>query len=74
MNPLLQLRRRLRLSQTLLGAELGISQAHVSDVEAGKEQLGRAPALRAAEVYPEAMIELGLTVEDLLRGRRGRAA
>lgn len=72
--PLRRLRDWLKLSQAALGETLGISQAHVSDVEAGKERLGVDPALKAKEAYPKAMTELGLTVEDLLRGRRGRAS
>ena len=56
-----------------MASELGLSQSLISQAEAGSP-LGRDAALAVVDRWPESMVRLGLTAEDLLRGSRERGA
>lgn len=72
--PLAALRRRLGLTQSELATRLQTTQPHVSAIESKGEPMGRELALRVLDLYRPDLEELGYSLEDLLRGRGGRAA
>lgn len=67
---LFELRQALGLSRPELAAELGLSRMFVWQVEVGRRKLGAA-ALVVGDRYGSELGQLGLSVEDLLRGQRG---
>lgn len=73
-HPVRRLRTFLGLTQRELAERIDSHMTYISQVETGSQPLGHTVALRIASAFPHEMAKLGLTVEDLLRGRRGDVA
>ena len=69
-HPLKTLREATELSRTGFALSIGIGNDFCYQVEEGYENLGAKSALRVADRYRLLMARLGITVEDLLRGKR----
>lgn len=69
-------RQILKVSQREMGAATGLNSVHLSQIENGADglQLGRDAALRILDAYRDELLTHGITLEDLLRGTRARAA
>ena len=70
-HPSQTLREALGLSQVAFAAEIGSSQPTVSQVEAGVYGYGKPTILAIVERWRPQCIELGITVESLMRGIEG---
>lgn len=78
-HPLRELRRAVGtagkpMSQKRFGAEVGLHPTYVSQLETGHEPVGKVAALRVAGRFRTEMMQIGITVEDLMRGTRSRGA
>jgi len=74
-HPVKQLRRALGMTQEEFARAVGIHRTRISQVEhRPNHTLGSKTAIRIADVYRAELVRLGITVEDLIRGSRGRAA
>ena len=62
------LREALGLTHPEFAEKIGRSRTFVMQVEGGRDSYGSASALAIADLYRREMIQLGITVEDLLRG------
>lgn len=72
--PLRRLRLALGLTQLELGTQAGVTASRISQAELRGGPLGIDPTLKIAELYRSSMDRLGITTEDILRGRRGQMA
>ena len=72
--PLRRLRLALGLTQLELGTQAGVTGSRISQAELGMSPLARKPILRLRKRHRGVMDRLGITVEDILRGRCGRVA
>jgi len=61
------------MSQRAFGKEVGLHPTYVSQLETGHEPVGKTAALRISSRYRTEMMQLGITVEDLMRGTRARS-
>lgn len=67
------LRKALDMTQAEFAAAIGVQQSYISLIENDpNRRLGGETALAIADRFRERMNQLGITVEDLLRGTRGR--
>ncbi len=69
-----ELREALGLGVQEFADSVGLSRVFVWEVERGTKDLGRSAVLKVADVYKREMVQVGVTVEDLLRGGRIGAA
>ena len=69
-----ELREKLGVTQQEMAHDTGLSSGFICQVETGAEQLGHKAGLAIVDVYRRDMRRMGITLEDLLRGARGRAA
>ena len=70
-HPLRLLRTTLGLTQLELAESIGVTHGRVSQIECGYGgNLGGPSLLLLAELYRTPMARLGITIEDVLRGKR----
>lgn len=74
MQPLHELRMSLDLTQEQIADELGVTQPFISQVENGESRLGTDNAFAVRDLWGERLARLGITLEDLLSGKRKRSA
>lgn len=60
------------MSPGALGDEINRTRAFVAMVEAGRAELGRISVIALVDRFRPELERLGITAEDLLRGRRAR--
>jgi len=65
-----ELRGALGLSRREMAAEVGLSAGFLGQVEGGFQRLGHKGGLAILERYRGPMMEIRLTLEDLIRGER----
>jgi len=68
-HPVRRLRVFLGLTQRELADRIESHMTYISQVETGSQPLGHEIALRLADHFRAELGKLGLTVEDLLRGK-----
>ena len=66
-NVVTELRLDLGLTQTEIGESIGIYQADISNIEAGRRLLSASLALRMWDHYRAPLKKLGYGLEDLLK-------
>lgn len=71
-HPLRELRRSLGMKQRPFAAEVGLHPTYVSQLETGHQPMGKESALKVAARFRAEMAQLGLTIEDMMRGTRDR--
>lgn len=64
------LRTSLGITQKDMGASLGCDPAWLCSIERGHSRMGHKTAQRIEREYAADMARLGITLSDLLRGRR----
>ncbi len=72
--PLRRLRLALGLTQVELGAQARVTGSRISQAELGISPLARKPLMRLRRRHRRTMDRLGITLWDLLCGRRERVA
>lgn len=67
-HPIRTLREAIGLSQGDFGQRIGRSQAVVSRLECGEDEVSREVGLRIMDEFREECFRLGITLEAVLRG------
>jgi transcriptional regulator with XRE-family HTH domain len=65
---LFRLRTELGLTQKQMAETCGLAKVYIAQVEGGTYHLGRDAGLKILDAYRTPMRELGIELEDLLRG------